>query len=391
MRFLIGQISIDPVTRFCGTLSRSPPTPYDEEVLPRHNSAYSPSPPRVGRHTYVMDDDSSPEMQQVLSDARTTGSMLLGALTLVAYDHLITFEDEVRPDAEDGNFESAADWDDQVELMWKSRIHTTNVVYLWNRYFTLVVLIVDAIVMLKLTHHPGMHQILPGRGEAVTSTIVLATVDFILVLRVWILYGKKRWLLYMLVPLIGLEIVTMAVVSHYTIASVKEYWALSWPLVGCYPHGNVPRYFAFYSVPVLVVSMVMFSMTCYKCGKTLLTHGRAQMPIYNQFLRDGIFWFVAIFLTFIPEVVIWARARQSLAELLIAPGLAVTSIIGSRVLLNIKALRPPEEPQTTATVTSATRLNVGTTIELDTIDYPSHVAWGTVGTVAEGTSTRFDP
>ncbi|KAJ7723777.1 hypothetical protein B0H16DRAFT_1737045 [Mycena metata] len=269
-------------------------------------------------------------------------------------------------------------------------------------------------------------------GEAVTSTLILATVDFILVLRcvhllpfdyfshslidaarrVWILYDKKRWLLYLLVPMIALEIVTMALVSHYTIASVRECWALSWPLVGCYPRGpvgNVPRYFAFYSVPVLVVSMVMFRMTCYKCGKTLLTHGRAQMPIYNMFLRDGVFWFVAIFMTFIPEVVIWARARQSLAELLIAcvlpkyelalahiivarlsPGLPVTSIIGSRVLMNIKALRPPKALPAT-TVTSETRLNMGTTIELDTIDYPSRIPLATVGTVREGMSTRFDP
>jgi hypothetical protein len=41
--------------------------------------------------------------------------------------------------------------------------------------------------------------------------------------------------------------------------------------------------------------MTMFVLTVYKCGRTLLTHGRARMPIYNLFLRDGAFWFVAIF------------------------------------------------------------------------------------------------
>ncbi|KAJ7604297.1 hypothetical protein DFH06DRAFT_1254985 [Mycena polygramma] len=309
------------------------------------------------------------EVWQVLEDARTTNSMILGALSLVAFDHLITFQDE-------------------VELMWKSRICTTSVVYLWNRYFTLLALIIDACVMLS-PFKSNTVCISFFNGEAVYSTLILATVDFVLVLRVWILYGKNRWLLYVLVPMIGLEIMTMGVVSHYTIASVKEYWPLPWPLSGCYPRGNVPRYFAFYSVPVLVVSMTMFLMTVYKCGKTLLTHGRAQMPIYNMFLRDGVFWFVAIFITFIPEVVIWARARQSLAELLIAPGLAVTSIIGSRVLLNIKGLQPPRAlPTTTTDATS--RLAMGPTVELDTIDYPSRSGWGTVGTVGDvygGTET----
>ncbi|KAJ7748197.1 hypothetical protein DFH07DRAFT_830423 [Mycena maculata] len=299
---------------------------------------------------------------QVLSDAHTTNSMILGALSLVAYDHLITLEDE-------------------VELMWSSRICTTNVVYLWNRYFTLISLSYDASVMLSPFKSNAV-CIRFFQGEAFTSTMILATVDFILVLRVWVLYGKKRMLLYLLVPMIGLEIMTMGLVSHYTIASVKDYWDLPWPLVGCYPHGNVPRYFTFYSVPVLVVSMTMFIMTVYKCGKTLLTHGRAQMPIYTMFLRDGVFWFVAIFVTFIPEIIIWARARESLAEVMIAPGLAVTSIIGSRVLLNIKGLKLAKALPTTTAGTA-----LGPAVELDTIDYPSRY-WGTVGTT-EGTTTTF--
>ncbi|KAJ7278684.1 hypothetical protein C8J57DRAFT_1573263 [Mycena rebaudengoi] len=334
--------------------------------------------------SFIENDDA--EMWQVLTDARTTNSMILGALALVAYDHLITFEDE-------------------VELMWKSRICTTSVVYLWNRYFTLIALSYDASVMLAPfksnavsvrvpLHRPSSVTVYVRpivtrcitffNGEAVTSTLILATVDFILVLRVWILYEKRRILLYLLVPMIGLEIMTMGVVSHYTIASVKEYWDLPFPLLGCYPLTNVPRYFTFYSVPVLVVSTTMFFMTVYKCGKTFLAHGRAHMPIYNMFLRDGVFWFIAIFATFIPEIIIWARARQSLAEVLIAPGLAVTSIVGSRVLLNIKGLKLPEEFPTT---TTATALN--TTIELDTIDYPSRIPWGTVGTTRE-TATFID-
>ncbi|KAF7333721.1 hypothetical protein MVEN_02328500 [Mycena venus] len=310
--------------------------------------------------------ESHPEVLQVLTDARTTNSMILAALSLVAYDHIITFQDE-------------------VELMWKSSIHTTNVIYLWNRYFTLLALLIDTSVMLSPYKSDAAYvsdNLRYFNTEAVSSTLILATVDFILVLRVWLLFEKARWLLYVLVPMIGLEILTMGLVSHYTIYTTKVFWPLGWPLTGCYPLGLVPRYFTFYSLPVLVVSATMFALTVYKCGKTLLTHGRAQMPIYNLFLRDGVFWFVAIFMTFLPEVVIWAAARQSLAELMIAPGLAVTSIIGSRVLLNIKRLKTPQSlPTTTTTGATAPHFAMGTTIELDTIDYPSRIPWGTVGTM----------
>ncbi|KAJ7911377.1 hypothetical protein B0H13DRAFT_579395 [Mycena leptocephala] len=307
------------------------------------------------------------EVWQVVADARTTNSMI-PALTLVAYDHLITFPDE-------------------VELMWRGGICTTNVVYLWNRYFTLLILIRRKCAT-KSVHLQCSTCIRYFNSEAVYSTLVLATVDFVLMLRVWILYGKARWLLYVLIPMISLEILTMGLISHYTIYTTKVFWPLPWPLTGCYPKGVVPRYFTFYSVPVIVVSLTMFIMTVYKCGKTLLTYGNTRMPIYNMFLRDGAFWFVAIFITFIPEVVIWAAARQSLAELMIAPGLAVTSIIGSRVLLNIKALKPAQALPTTTTATT-TGLPMGTTIELDTIDYPSRIPWATVGTMTESSGATL--
>ncbi|KAF7346951.1 hypothetical protein MVEN_01447500 [Mycena venus] len=299
--------------------------------------------------------ESHPEVFQVLSDARTTNSMILAALSLVVYDHIISFQDE-------------------VELMWKSYIHTTNVIYLWNRYCTLLALLINASVMLSPYKSDAVSvfnitDLLYFNTEAFFSTLILATVDLILVLRVWLLFEKARWLLYVLMPMIGLEILTMGLVSHYTIYTTKVFWPLGWPLTGCYPLGLVPRYFTFYSLPVLVVSATMFVLTVYKCGKTLLAHGRARMPIYNMFLRDGVFWFVAIFMTFLPEVVIWAAARQSLAELMIAPGLAVTSIIGSRVLLNIQRLKTPQNLPTTTT-TGATTLHfaMGTTVELDTMN-----------------------
>ncbi|KAJ7923817.1 hypothetical protein B0H13DRAFT_2400584 [Mycena leptocephala] len=358
------------------------------------------------------------EVWQVVADARTTNSMILAALTLVAYDHLITFPDEVRVRS-DVLFPVLM-LNVKVELMWKSRICTTNVVYLWvlpsppnssgpqsdsdciaepifhsayinSRRKWCVVRSLSLAVNITDMNPAGAVQLSPyisNASEAVYSTLVLATVDFVLMLRVWILYGKARWLLYVLIPMISLEILTMGLISHYTIYTTKVFWPLPWPLTGCYPKGVVPRYFTFYSVPVIVVSLTMFIMTVYKCGKTLLTYGNTRMPIYNMFLRDGAFWFVAIFITFIPEVVIWAAARQSLAELMIAPGLAVTSIIGSRVLLNIKALQPAQALPTTTTATT-TGLPMGTTIELDTIDYPSRILWATVGTMTESSGATL--
>ncbi|KAF8884809.1 hypothetical protein BD779DRAFT_757245 [Infundibulicybe gibba] len=79
----------------------------------------------------------------------------------------------------------------------------------------------------------------------------------------------------------------------------------------------------------------MFLMTLYRC----LFWNHVRTPIFNLFLRDGMFWFLAVLLVIVPEIVTGALSRDSraLSELMILPSLAVFSLIGSRVLLNIKA------------------------------------------------------
>ena len=43
----------------------------------------------------------------------------------------------------------------------------------------------------------------------------------------------------------------------------------------------------------------MFALTVYKCGRSLfayrLSSTRITMPITRLFLRDGVFWFLAVF------------------------------------------------------------------------------------------------
>ncbi|KAJ7471467.1 hypothetical protein B0H11DRAFT_2040145 [Mycena galericulata] len=81
----------------------------------------------------------------------------------------------------------------------------------------------------------------------------------------------------------------------------------------------------------------MFSMTLYKCGRTLLHYKASKMPLITLFLRDGVFWFLTIFAVSLAELIVWPRGRQSLAQAMVP----LNAVIGTRILLNLKRLAAP--------------------------------------------------
>ncbi|KAJ7690565.1 hypothetical protein B0H16DRAFT_1856826 [Mycena metata] len=197
-----------------------------------------------------------------------------------------------------------------------------------NRYFALIITCVNSSAA-RFTYRPQL--------EAISSTLIVATIDCILLLRVWILFGKSRRLLYFMVPLISVEIGVMFFIVEATIMSEDKYLHVGPFITGCYPPQTLPKDFTLYPIPSLVVASTMFAMTIYNCKMRLghSFHLRNTMPIVNLFLRDGIFWFMAVVAVIPPQILIWAVARPTLSELLIIPSIAVYSIIGARVILNI--------------------------------------------------------
>ncbi|KAF8160538.1 hypothetical protein K438DRAFT_1859615, partial [Mycena galopus ATCC 62051] len=229
------------------------------------------------------------ELLQLIADAQTTNYLAAAGLTVLVIEHISTLPEE-------------------IEFVWKSRLSLWSVLY--TRYYTLV----------------AIAEIPSSNSEMITSTVESVSVDSILVLRVWILYNKSRWLIYFLVPLMtgALNIGTLSILP-----------AKGGPILkGCYP-ATVPRLFAFYAVPLLAIATIVFLLTLYKCSEHLLrTRFAARMPIVTQFLRDGVFLFLTILVYTAVELGIWFRGRPTLVE---AP-IMLHAVLGARILLNIKNL-----------------------------------------------------
>ncbi|KAJ7777236.1 hypothetical protein B0H16DRAFT_951762 [Mycena metata] len=173
--------------------------------------------------------------------------------------------------------------------------------------------------------------------ELTTCTIIVLSADFVLLLRVWILYGGTRKFLYFAVPLGLAEAVALFTVGVYTLKPLDHYVHVGSIVAGCYSL-EVPRLFTYYPVPPFVMSVIMFSMTLHKCTTSLSTIGRGKTPAIALFLRDGLFYFLALILVGTVEIIMWDRARPTLAQIPVIPGTAFVAVIGARVVLNIKQL-----------------------------------------------------
>ncbi|KAJ6480044.1 hypothetical protein DFH09DRAFT_1341577 [Mycena vulgaris] len=289
--------------------------------------------------------DETRELLQLVADSRLTGYLAVASLCVLIYDHLVCFPEE-------------------LELMWKSRLGLAKIIYLWNRYFSLV-----AIGQPKYERHCArdynrerartcMNWL---KVQGVTSTVIIGTVDLVLMLRVWILYGRPRFFIWMFACMAIAEVVTMIAVDFFAYAQMTKYVHLGSLLQGCYAYSaylspgpvrpliiavaDVPRFLTLYAAVPLLVTFIMFVMTVYKCVTTLNRNAHHVMPVWKLFLRDGVVWFLVVFAAAVSELLIWTMRRETLKQLLVVPALVVYSTVASRALLNIKAIMAPIQPQ----------------------------------------------
>jgi len=283
------------------------------------------------------DQRSDTELVQLVADSRLTGYFAMASLCVLIYEHINCFADE-------------------VELMWKSRRGVAKMVYLWNRYFSLIAISLNASVIVReidtATACLGWLKV-----QGVTSTVIIATVDFVLMLRVWILYGRPRALIWLFAAMATAEVVTMIVVDFFAYAQMTEYIHLGPILTGCYAY-NVPRFLTIYAAVPLFVTFIMFAMTLYKCITALRREAVDNVAdIWELFLRDGIVWFLAVFLAACAALLIWVMRRETLKQLLVVPALVVYSTVASRTLLHIKAFMahaPARKPPTVLSINEGT-------------------------------------
>ncbi|KAF8880678.1 hypothetical protein BD779DRAFT_1074084 [Infundibulicybe gibba] len=170
------------------------------------------------------------------------------------------------------------------------------------------------------------------------------------------LYGRGRLIKLCLVILIVLEIAVMAAIGTRTVVTDPTYLHISGILLPGCQRSSILYAYRFYALPAFIVAFIMFVMTIYRCGRTMWGN-EIRLPVITLLLRDGVFWFLAILIILVPQITILSAGRKSFSQLLVLPSISAYSVVGSRVLLNVKSL---------LAATEVIGTNAGRTITLPT-------------------------
>ncbi|KAF8603528.1 hypothetical protein BDV93DRAFT_556546 [Ceratobasidium sp. AG-I] len=101
----------------------------------------------------------------------------VGALTIVSWDIVLTFNDE-------------------VEYVWKSRWNPIRALYMTIRYFILVAISLDSIILFHPTISPSRYACdIVIRTSTTLSLVGMAATMLLLLIRVWVMWCKNLWVL----------------------------------------------------------------------------------------------------------------------------------------------------------------------------------------------------
>ncbi|KAF7294202.1 Ribosomal-protein-alanine acetyltransferase [Mycena chlorophos] len=290
----------------------------------------------------------------LLGDARLNTYLAVAGLTVVVYEHIASLGDE-------------------VELVWKAPLSWSNIFYVdlvQLRYFTLIIIryVAQTSAVSPIPRGPTSHSHLlscavfafvrfpvsiallvavtcsskylrclkyVGWGQLTASTVVVLTADLVLAARVWILYHRSRWMLVFLLSVVALEAISMLALGWIAVLPQNKFVHVGAILPGCYPT-TPPRLLTYYAIPPGAVALLMFLLTLYQYTTSIAAIGSARTPLLTLFLRDGTYWFAIAFVLCLVEVVIWSKARPSLAQIVAIPATGGLEVVAARVLLNLK-------------------------------------------------------
>ncbi|QRV74819.1 transmembrane protein [Ceratobasidium sp. AG-Ba] len=247
----------------------------------------------------------------------TTSSIYceIASLMFLLYDHAITIDQE-------------------VERIWKAPWSLPKILFLFNRY-------------------TGPISLLCGRWihfEGAAGITAMASVEMIMIFRLYALYRRsKTMLVLLLLGFIG-NIGAMSVLMQLGLQGITIFPRPGPWYKGCHPVG-LPKFFWAYYVSPLMALRILLVLTLYKT----LGHIRAKIthtPVIKLFFRDGVAYFAVIFCTLLSNALIWMLAPPGLLESGIGLAIAMPTVMGSRMLLNLRGLSASTPDASEATAVS---------------------------------------
>ncbi|KAK7046448.1 hypothetical protein R3P38DRAFT_2873854 [Favolaschia claudopus] len=262
-----------------------------------------------------------------LGDIQATRFSQLASSAIIMFDHIITLDKE-------------------VELIWKRPWAAGKVIFIINRYYTMISLCVHEYYC-TLLHSLNCIRFFQWQGW--TGLIACMIAEVILQMRLYALYFLSKRVLILMASAFILSSASSAVILGTVLHRIKAHAhpLPPTPTTFCAP-SNVPSYFFAFWIPIISFESLLCFLALFRGfqtfrtsgGSTLFQSGRHLVAIL---IRDSLLYFLVMFATYFTNMLVWASADPSLLEIPIAFSVALSCTLGNRLIFNVREVNQSDD------------------------------------------------
>lgn len=248
--------------------------------------------------------------------------------------------------------------DQEVQHVWFSRWTSAKILFFLNRYYTLFVVVFNnfALFSPNLTDKFCLSWF---KWQGWTGLIAAGLAETILQLRLYALYYGNKKVLALMVGCFISAMASSATIMGLVLHDIKATSSSTF-IQGstfCIP-SNAKGYFYAFWIPILCFETLLCALACIRGYKSYKDHeirmmlrhrNRIQsteaqisqdpdtgLTILEILLRDSVGYFVIIFATYLTTTMVWIFGEVTLWEIPVGFTVALSSVIGNRLLLNLR-------------------------------------------------------
>ncbi|KAI0356920.1 hypothetical protein OH77DRAFT_1588791 [Trametes cingulata] len=222
----------------------------------------------------------------------------------------------------------------EIQFVWTTKWNLSKLLFLWVRFFGIVLLTVNIAVTLTGNHSVKVCEFY-FYWEGTAGSLMLYSVEIILQLRIYAMYHKNKWLALFNAAFFFSEITVMLIVYNYGI-SVGTTLATPPGLTGCY--GITTSYLFSIWIPGLIFEMWLVVLAIWKAieraREGIVVNGQ-RLDLLALLIRDNVIYFVVIALGLLTNTIMWFAAPDGLAPAAVSLSHASMIVSGTRLLLNL--------------------------------------------------------
>ncbi|EAU90799.1 hypothetical protein CC1G_09276 [Coprinopsis cinerea okayama7 len=247
-------------------------------------------------------------------------------------------------------------FDDEVKYIWPNPWTPVKFIYFFVRYFAVVLHITIQFLGTPPFTFTERECYIWNVYQALASALLIASVDYILILRIFALYPRTRIVRIAVASLYAVEVITIAIGFGLSVPNLvyDEYCTVV----------DSPITFLVAAAAPIAFQAVLFGLTIWKFLKAVKA-GWGDVPLVKLLMRDGTWAFFLLFVVFVAEALLYAFAPDAYTSVLYGWLNTAFAFCGYRILINLNYTGRNSRP------TSA-NFTTGPNIQFTTHIYTGH-------------------